>query len=331
MSKIDTSVSLKTISSLFDAKTSVVVTDSNVDNLYGGFFKGFRKVVLIPGEKNKNLKNIELLYENFLGFEVDRDFTIIGVGGGVVCDMTGFAASTYLRGIKFGFFPTTLLAQVDASIGGKNGVDFYGYKNIVGTFNFPEFIYIDLSLLKSLNPSEFTNGVAEVLKYGFIRDKYFLDDVVENRDKLFRMDEMFLRKVVERSIEIKREIADSDNKETGERRNLNFGHTFGHAYEKIEEIPHGRAVAAGMVVASKFSESLGYLSKGDRIKIERIISGFKLPVKIDIPPRDLFNAIKKDKKRESDRISFVFLNEIGSSFIESLSLKQLGEITDAVC
>ncbi len=331
MADIRIGVSPKKIRELFDPEKSVIVTDGNVDNLYSEYFEGFKKIVLVPGEENKNLKNIELIYEKFLGFEIDRDFTIIGVGGGVVCDMTGFAASTYLRGIKYGFFPTTLLAQVDASIGGKNGVDFKGYKNIVGTFNFPEFIYIDISLLQSLNPPEFINGVAEVLKYGFIRDKTFLDEVVENREKLFLIDEIFLKRVVERSIEIKNEIVDSDKRENGIRRNLNFGHTFGHAYEKIGGIPHGQAVAAGMVVASKISEIMGYISKGDRIKIEKIVSEFKLPVKIDIPARDVFYAINKDKKRESDNIRFVFLNKIGSSFVKSISLSKLGEMADAVC
>jgi len=330
MADIRIGVSPKRIRELFDTKKSVIVTDGNVDNLYSEYFEGFKKIVLDPGEENKNLKNIELIYEKFLGFEIDRDFTIIGVGGGVVCDMTGFAASTYLRGIKYGFFPTTLLAQVDASIGGKNGVDFKGYKNIVGTFNFPEFIYPDQSVLNSLNTSEFSNGVAEVLKYGFIRDKNFLDYIVANKDKFFERSAPFLKKVVEKSIEIKTEIVNSDKTEKDVRRNLNFGHTFGHAYEKIIGIPHGRAVAVGMVLAARISHALGYISKDEMEKIGGVISDFELPVKVDASLEEVLAAIKKDKKRDGDDIYFVFLEEIGSSFVKKISLKQLGEIADAV-
>lgn len=330
MSDIRTGSFLKDISAHFKTRNSIIITDRNVDGIYGGYFKGFKKIVLPPGEKNKNLENIEYIYRRFLEFNVDRDHLVIGIGGGVVCDMTGFAASTYLRGIDFGFFPTTLLAQVDASIGGKNGVDLDLYKNIVGTFNFPSFIYSDQSFLKSLPREELLNGVAEVLKYGFIRSREFLDVLVENREKILNIDEQFIRKVVELSVRIKTDIVNLDKTEKSERRNLNFGHTFGHAFEKILGIPHGQAVAAGIVMSGRFSEVQRNITNEECGEVEEIISGFGFPAKLKVSPELVFEAIEKDKKRSGKEIYFVFLEKLGSSFVKRVDLGKIREFVYAV-
>lgn len=331
MSDIRTGTFLKKLQDYFDTKRSIIVTDKNIDSIYGEYFSGFKKLVLPPGEKSKNLKNIELIYKGFLDNKIDRGDLVVGVGGGVVCDMAGFAASTFLRGVNFGFIPTTLLSMVDASIGGKNGVDLYGYKNIVGTFNLPDFVYIDLAFLETLDNIEYLNGVSEILKYGFIIDRKFLELTIKNRKDVLEKNSLILGEIINRSIEIKSEIVKEDRTENGKRRVLNFGHTFGHAFEKVLLIPHGMAVAAGMVMAAEFSESEKFINRKEVKEVEKIISGFGLPVKIDFSPAPVISAIEKDKKRDKEMVRFVFLESIGRSVVKKVGLKKIEEFTNAMC
>ncbi len=193
--------------------------------------------------------------------EIDRTAFIVGIGGGIVCDITGFVASTYLRGVRFGFAATTLLAQVDASAGGKNGVNFSGYKNMVGMFNQPEFVICDPEVLQTLSERDRGCGLAEIVKHAAIADDGLFCYLEENVGEVLALSPPTVRRMVYDSVVIKSEIVNRDEKETGERRKLNFGHTFGHAVEKITGAPHGEAVSIGMMVAARLSARRGYLAK----------------------------------------------------------------------
>ncbi len=316
---------------LFDPSKTVIVTDENVDKLYFKNRSEYRKVVLPAGEKNKTLKYIERIYREFLKFEVDRDYTIIGIGGGVVCDMTGFSAVTYLRGLRFGFFPTTLLAQTDAAIGGKNGIDLLGYKNIIGTFKEPWFIYNDPVFLETLSGEEYLNGISEILKYGFIADREFLKLVVDNRSKVLERDESLIASIIERSAEIKLKIVEKDMTEKNVRRVLNFGHTFGHAFEKLTGVSHGKAVSAGMVAAADLSVNEGFLKQAASDYVRECVAMFGLPSSFNVRSAEVMDAIGKDKKRSGSGVHFIFLEELGKVLIKKVGLKKLGEYVDAVC
>jgi 3-dehydroquinate synthase len=258
----------------------------------------------------------------------DRGTFILGIGGGIVCDITGFAASIYLRGLTFGFISTTLLSQVDASVGGKNGVNFDGYKNMVGVFNQPDFVICDIDMLKTLPEKELLNGCAEIVKHGAIADKDLFAYLEKNYQGIFNLNINVIEKVVYDSIMIKSEIVNRDEREKGERRKLNFGHTIGHAIEKVIGISHGEAVGIGMVVAARLSEKKGLLTSEDMVRIETLLGNLKLPTEISTDPEKLFEAMTKDKKREGDSIHFVLLEGIGQAVIEEISIKELKAVLD---
>jgi 3-dehydroquinate synthase len=284
--------------------------------------------VIGSGETIKTLATVEKIYQKLLEFEHDRSSFVVAIGGGIVCDIAGFAASTYLRGIKFGFVPTTLLAQVDASVGGKNSVNFQGYKNIVGVFSQPEFVLIDYRFLNTLAPRILGCGFAEAIKHGAIADKNLFSFMEERTQDIKNLDPRAIDRIVRDSVVIKSSIVNNDEKEHGERRKLNFGHTFGHAVEKILAIPHGEAVSIGMTVAATLSERLGYLSQDGVERLKRVLTQFDLPTKIDADKERMKEAVRKDKKRYGERIKFVLLEEIGKSFIKNISLQELEDTID---
>jgi 3-dehydroquinate synthase len=209
------------------------------------------------------LETVTTIFNQLVDMEVDRSTLILGIGGGIVCDIAGFVASTYMRGTPFGFVSTTLLSQVDASVGGKNGVNFGGYKNMVGVFNQPEFVVCDMMLLKTLPFREIQCGFAEIIKHGAIADHRMLDFIENHRDAALDLESRIVEHLVYRSVEIKAGVVTRDEREKGERRKLNFGHTFGHAIEKLTGIPHGEAVGIGMVMAAALSVKKGLLSPVD--------------------------------------------------------------------
>ena len=262
-----------------------------------------------------------------LELNADRKTFILGIGGGIVCDVAGFAASVFMRGLKFGFISTTLLSQVDASVGGKNGVNFEDYKNIVGLFNQPEFVICDPSVLKTLNRSEISNGLAEIVKHALIADAEMLDYLEQNISGLLNLDENVINHVVTRSVEIKSAMVNLDEKEQGERRKLNFGHTFGHAIEKVAKISHGNAVSLGMVIAARYSHERGFLDKSDFDKIINLLKKLELPVVIDFDNNQILEALFKDKKREGSIIHFVLLKKIGQAIVEELPIDVVRKIS----
>ncbi len=331
MSELRTGNFFNDLKKYLDYPEVVIITDENVFKFYGEKFPDLPLIVLKSGEERKSLETVEKIYKKFLKFKVSRSTFIVGIGGGVVCDITGFAASTYLRGLNFGFFPTTLLAQADAAMGGKNGVNFSGYKNMVGSIVQPEFVYSDISVLKTLPPDELKNGFAEIIKHGLIRDIDLIEFMEGNKDKIINLEGKSVEYILDRSKEIKMKIVQTDEKESGERRILNFGHTFGHAFEEILSIPHGEAVSVGMVWAAKFSNSEKMLSSDEVEKINKLLIKFGLPVSVAVDAREVRSFFVADKKRDSDRINFVFLDRVGNSVVKEIPLKKVEDFTNAMC
>jgi 3-dehydroquinate synthase len=301
----------------------IIVTDDNILRHYAAALPPFPVISIGTGERHKTLKTLQLIFDKLVEYEADRSTFIIGIGGGIVCDVCGFAASVYMRGLRFGFVSTTLLAQVDASVGGKNGVNFRRYKNMLGVFNQPEFVICDISMLATLDNREFRAGFAEIIKAGAIKDKNLFAYLEENHADALRLNPTVIEKLISESITIKSAVVEADEREKGERKMLNFGHTFAHALEHITGMLHGEAVAIGMVLASSLSAKLGYLSQPESLRIRDLIEKFGLPVSLDTDLRPVLKAMKKDKKREGDSISMILLDKIGNALIHKLTFEQL--------
>ena len=301
----------------------VLITDKNVKRFYENDFPSHPVITIGTGEKIKTLDTVRDIYEKLMTMGADRSTFIVGIGGGIVCDIAGFAASTYLRGVRFGFVSSTLLSQVDASVGGKNGVNFKDYKNMIGLFNQPEFVICDFNLLNTLPEKEVLCGLAEIVKHSAIADRDLFYYLESNYREALALDNDVIGKLVYDSIIIKSAIVNQDELEKGERRKLNFGHTFGHAFEKTTGVSHGEAVSIGMVVASKLSIKKRGLPTKEAERIETLLQRIGLPVSIQAKRKSVLDALKKDKKRKGNRIYFVLLNEIGNAFVDRIPIKEL--------
>lgn len=302
----------------------VIITDKSVSSLYSKNFPKAEVIEIGNGEGAKTLKAAERIYHNFLSLELDRCAFVVGIGGGVVCDVAGFVASTYLRGLRLGLVPTTLLAQSDAAIGGKNGVNLDSYKNLIGTFRQPEFCLIDFAFLKTLPQRELRNGFAEVIKHAAIGDPALLGFLEKNSDALLSGDEGAFKRAVSDSVAVKVKVVEGDEFESGGRMALNFGHTLGHAIEKTAKIPHGEAVGIGMVAALRISVSKGLLKEADAGRVVSLIEKFGLPAKINFNRGLVLDAIKKDKKRRGSEINMALLSGIGKPVVRKISLEEIG-------
>jgi len=309
-----------------DVDNMVILTDKNLKTHYHYKFPAGKVISIDTGEKIKTLDTVNEIYRQLLAYEVDRSTWLIGIGGGIVCDIAGYVASTYLRGLPFGFVSTSLLSQVDASVGGKNGVNFLGYKNMIGTFSQPAFVICDVEMLQTLPRKEFIAGFAEIAKHGAIKVEEHFNYLEKNYKKALQFDREVLENLIHDSVSIKAAVVIQDEREKGERRKLNFGHTFGHAIEKNTKIIHGEAVSIGMVLAAKLSANLGLLSNEAVTRLTSLLDGLGLPVKSPLSPSELFNAMKQDKKREKDEINLVLLERVGSAVVKSISLKKLEEM-----
>ena len=307
----------------------VIITDDTVWQLYGQYFPPGDVIRIGTGEAVKNLETVQQIYRQLVAGEADRSAFIVGIGGGMVCDIAGFVASTYMRGVRFGFVATTLLAQVDASVGGKNGVNFNGYKNMIGVFNQPEFVICDLNLLETLPEEQLQCGFAEIIKHAAIADTAMFQYLENHFAKALSLDLPVIEKLVYDSVRIKSGIVNRDETERGERRKLNFGHTFGHAVEKVTGVPHGRAVSIGVGIASTLSVKKGLLSVQEAERLIRLLKNFKLPTRLEADSRKIFDALGKDKKRAGDRIRFVLLDGIGNAMVENILIRELHEAMDA--
>jgi len=304
-------------------KPIIVITDANILNHYGDFFRTWPVIETGTGEQNKTLDAVAYIYNRLLELNADRNSFIVAVGGGLACDVAGFAASTYMRGIPFGFVSTTLLSQVDASVGGKNGVNFGGYKNMIGTFNQPQFVLCDISMLQTLPGREFISGFAEIVKAAAIRDAGLFGYIEQNAGKALARDPEVIQHLVVESVKIKAAVVEQDEREQGERRILNFGHTFGHAVEALTGITHGEAVSIGMMMAARWSIIECGFPKTHFDRLERLLVRLGLPVTTDLPPETIYRTLLKDKKRENDAIHFVLLPEIGKTIIRKTPIENL--------
>ncbi len=315
--------SLLNLRNYISTESVFIITDTNVEKLYRTHFPKFPVFVMKPGEAHKNLTTAETIYRWLLEVGADRSSFIVGIGGGVVCDMAGFIASTYMRGVRFGFVSSTLLAQVDASVGGKNGVDFDGFKNVIGTFNQPEFVICDTAMLATLPITELRCGLSEVIKHTLIAVKAMFEILEQNFCKVLSLEKETIDLIVEHSVRTKAEIVSRDEREHGDRRKLNLGHTWGHAVEKITGIPHGEAVSIGLAFASWLSEKRKVLSASDRKRILNLLSALGLPVSSDVSRDAALEALLHDKKREGGILHFVLIEGIGNAQVEAISVDEL--------
>ncbi len=304
-----------------------IVTDSSVKELYANEVSAlFSKNAIScsvfdfpSGEQNKTLDTVKLVYEFLIEKRFNRKDLLIALGGGVVGDLTGFVAATFLRGIDFIQIPTTLLSQVDSSIGGKTGVDFDQYKNMVGAFKMPLLVYINLSTLKTLSDRQYFSGMAEVMKSALIKDASFYEWIISNLYEIGDRESKTLEEMVFRTDQIKKMVVENDPEEQGERALLNFGHTIGHAIEKYKnfELSHGECVALGCVAASFLSMKRELLSKDEYYEIRDMFVPFQLPISIDaIDPQEILSLTKNDKKMGSNGIKFILLKKIGKAIID---------------
>ena len=308
-------------------KKVCVVTDSHVKGLYGdevmSLLTGKCKKNVIysfpAGEENKTLDTVREAYRFLIEEKFDRKDLLIALGGGVVGDVTGFIAATYLRGVDFVQIPTTLLAQADSSIGGKTGVYFDGFKNMVGAFYMPKLVYMNIATLKTLDDRQFYNGFAEVMKHGLIKDGAFYEWLLDKMYEICDRDTDTLLNMVQKSCMVKKLVVEKDPTEKGDRALLNFGHTIGHAIEKAKNftLSHGECVALGSVAAAFISWKHEWLSMEEYYEIRDMFVPFNLPISVEgIDPEEILALTKSDKKVEGSKIKFILLKKVGKAVID---------------
>ena len=316
-----------------------VIADSNTSVLFGDtviqLLEGHCMQTLLysfpAGESNKTLDTVRDIYKALIEAKFDRKDLLIALGGGVVGDVTGFVAATYLRGVDFIQIPTTMIAQSDSSIGGKTGVDFDGYKNMVGAFYMPKLVYMNVATLKELDDRQFYAGFAEVMKHGLIKDAVFYEWLLDNMYEIHDRNEEVLEEMIMRSCTVKKLVVEKDPTEKGDRALLNFGHTIGHAIEKAMnfEMVHGECIALGMVAAAYISWKHNWLSMEEYYEVRDMFVPFNLPISIDsIDPEEILKLTKSDKKMEGTQIKFVLLKKVGKAVIDKTVTDD--EILDAI-
>jgi 3-dehydroquinate synthase len=308
-------------------KRVIVITDSNIDRHYHSFIEQYESIIIGLGETSKTLHTLDLIYRRLIEMGADRSTFLLGIGGGIVTDITGFVASTYMRGVEFGFVSTTLLGQVDASVGGKNGVNMDGYKNMVGTFNQPSFVVCDVDMLRTLPKREFRTGLAEIIKAGIIADATLFEQLERcDFDSLANNHEL-LGEIVYRAIKVKADIVERDEREMGDRRKLNLGHTMAHAIEKCSsKMNHGEAVAVGLSLIAAAATKCKEMSLTDAERINNLLlrAGFVLDSPVEM--RQLLKAARKDKKSEGEHIHIVFPTVIGNCRVATLPIQEFEEL-----
>ena len=321
--------SISLLKEIVDQKSSLIITDEKVFNYYKKRFKNWNIFILKQGELNKRQATVDIIINRLIELEVNRKSTLVGVGGGVITDLTGFIASIYMRGINFGFVPTTLLSMVDASIGGKNGINVGLYKNLVGVIRQPSFILFDLAFLNTLPRCEWKNGFAEIIKHACVKDLKMFRELENHCYETYKKRKKFLHQLIRRNVILKSKIVQQDEYENNVRRILNFGHTLGHSLENQYKLSHGQAVAIGMISACKVSEHItGF---GQTKRIIHLIDKYELPTDFQFDMQKVFEVLKMDKKGEKgDKISFVMLEKIGKGMVKPIPLYQLAKIMETL-
>ncbi|MEG0807614.1 MAG: 3-dehydroquinate synthase [Alistipes sp.] len=308
----------------------VVVSDATIDRFYHPLLAPYDTILIGSGESAKTLQGVEMVYHRLIELGVDRSTFVLAVGGGIVTDVAGFAASTYMRGLRFGFISTTLLGQVDASVGGKNGVNVEGYKNMVGTFSQPQFVICDPHLLVTLPDREFRAGLSELIKAAIIADAELFERIEHTTFEALRTDADLLADAVSAAIRVKADIVEYDERETGARRKLNLGHTLAHAIEKCSSrMNHGEAVAVGIALIAGAAVRLGVLTPSDRDRIVALLSrlGFDLTPPVEMS--HLLREVTKDKKKEGDRLHIVLPVGIGDCEVRTMTIEDFAALFSA--
>ncbi len=312
------------LKNIVDRRSTILITDENVYNAHSSKFKGWSTIILKPGEEYKIQATVDSIIDELITMEADRHSCLVGVGGGVLTDLTGYVASIYMRGIKFGFVPTSLLALVDASIGGKNGIDIGVYKNMAGVIRQPAFILHDLSLLNTLPKQQWENGFAEVIKHACILDSAMFKELEKRSIEYYKKNRTAFSNLVEKNVMLKTRIVQRDEFEKKERRLLNFGHTIGHALENQYELLHGQAVSIGMSYASNISKKL--LGFKDASQVRSVLEQYGLPVEALFNKQKVIDVLKMDKKRQRKEINYILLQKIGKAVVQAIPVKQLERI-----
>jgi len=304
----------------------VVLTEPNVRRHFGELCSAFPCIEMQGGEVHKTLQTVDRIVSQLIDLQADRSAFLLGVGGGIVCDVAGFTASIFMRGCKFGFVSTTLLSQVDASVGGKNGVNYEGYKNMLGVFAQPQFVICDPRSFATLPQKEFTAGFSEIVKAAMIANSSLFDFIEKNAEKALQKDSATLEHLVYEAVKIKADIVVVDEREHGERRKLNLGHTFAHAIEKNAALAHGEAVSVGLCLASQVSVNLGLMKNAELERVKKILSILQLPTITDVPRSVLFSAMHKDKKKSGNSLHLILPVGIGNCEVRELKLSEVEKL-----
>jgi 3-dehydroquinate synthase len=313
---------------MIEVKHAVFLTDENIFKAHGKKFGKHKVIIIKAGEVYKNQDTVNYIIQQLIAFEADRKTVLVGVGGGVVTDITGYVAATYMRGIKFGFVPTTLLSLVDASIGGKNGIDIGVYKNIVGVTKQPSFILHDFTFLHTLPETEWHNGFAEIIKHACIKDAAMFKELQQHSFSYYYSKKKETASLIERNARIKLKVVQKDEFEQGDRKLLNFGHTLGHALENQYGLSHGQAISIGMTYAAHISEQL--LGFKQTKEVVKTLEQYGLPTYFEFDKAKVFEVLKMDKKRDRKEMNYILLDRIGKGVVKQIPLNQLEKIIQSL-
>ena len=309
---------------------TIFITDENIYAAHPEKFSGWQTIVIKAGEQFKNQQTVDSVINQLINLQADRQTFIVGIGGGVVTDITGFVASVYMRGVKFAFVPTSILAMVDACIGGKNGIDVGVYKNLVGVINHPEFLFYDYSFLETLPDAEWINGFAEIIKHACIKDAEMFHFLEANSLMKFQSSLEDSAAIIKKNVEIKYNVVSQDEQETGERKLLNFGHTIGHAIENTSNLSHGHAISIGMAAACRISEEINNFSKAETKRVAGLLIKYELPIAFTSDKQKTWEILQHDKKKSGSNMSFVVLDKIGAASVKSIPLDHLHKIFNSI-
>lgn len=309
---------------IVDKEKVVLITDEHVFSSHQKKFKGWNTIVLKPGEAYKVQQTVDMIIDQLIEMGADRKTILVGVGGGVITDITGYVAGIFMRGIDVGYVPTSLLAMVDAAIGGKNGIDVGVYKNMVGLIRQPSFLLYDYSFLKTLPLAEWQNGFAEIIKHACIKDAAMFKELQQHRLSDYKKDVSLLKKLIERNVMLKTKVVLADEREQGERKLLNFGHTLGHAIENMYELSHGQAISIGMTYATIISQQLKGFKDTDAVV--SLLANYGLPTFAGFDAKKAFRVLQKDKKKDDVSIHYILLEKTGKAIVQPLLFVQLKEI-----
>jgi 3-dehydroquinate synthase len=312
------------IKNLVEPAGCIFITDQHVFDLQKKYFKNTKCIQIPAGESYKVQHTVDEIIEKLIGFGADRSTTIIGVGGGVVTDITGYVASVYMRGVPFGFVPTSLLGMVDASIGGKNGIDVGNYKNMIGVIRQPGFLFYDVSLLQTLPNEEWVNGFAEVIKHAAIKDAALFRDLEKNSINSYRKSKKSLTELIRKNVLIKTAVVQKDEFEGNDRRLLNFGHTLGHAVENVYHLPHGHAISIGIKAACLISEEM--LNFKETARVTSLLQQYGLPIDMPVDFGKVVEIMRMDKKKSRDIMHYVLLEKLGKAVIKRIPMTHLEKL-----